>query len=195
MIDEHLDGSTSLDFDEKEGIKLPHITTRDELNEVEQLNITKAARWAVSAKPKKIHDETFLKRLHKKMFGDVWKWAGQFRKTNKNIGCEYWQVSLQLRELCLDIDTWLQHQTYSKPEIAVRFHHRLVKVHPFPNGNGRHARMATNLMMTKQFKLPAFDWGANMLSKQTDVRRQYIAALRDADRQDGSYDKLITLLL
>lgn len=195
MIDENIDGATPLEFEEKEGIKLPHITTREELNEVEQLNIANAARWAVNAKPKKIHDELFLKSLHKKMFGDVWKWAGEFRRSNKNIGCDYWHVGIQLRELCLDVDTWLYHKTFSPEEVAVRFHHRLVKVHCFPNGNGRHARMATDLMLTKKLKLPAFDWGAKNLLKHNDVRTRYIAALREADGPSGRYEKLLALLV
>lgn len=178
------EGATPLSPEEREGLKLTHIVTREELNEVEQINVSKAYRWAIHAKRVKVNDAVFLKKLHLQMFGDIWHWAGTFRKTDKNIGCNFWEIPMQLRNLCQDVDAWIEHQSYDSLEAAARFHHRLVEIHCFPNGNGRHARFATDLLLIKYFKQTPLRWGARDLNQHNMVRKQYIHALQAADKHD-----------
>lgn len=182
-------GATPLDPNEIEGLLLTHLTTRQQLDRWEQDNINEALAWLERRKPKEILNESFLKQLHKRMFGNVWAWAGKFRRTEKTIGISWHQISIQLKQLCDDVEYWIEHQTYSADEIAVRFHHRLVYIHLFPNGNGRHARLATDLLLEHVLDLPAFTWGsANLATVGTD-RKRYIDALHAADR--GDYNLLL----
>ncbi|MDQ6978573.1 MAG: mobile mystery protein B [Mariprofundaceae bacterium] len=121
-----------------------HISTREELNLFEAINIQAGMQWAWRSRWKDVVSETFIRQLHKKMFGDVWRWAGEFRKSNKNIGVSREMIGIELRNLCKDLNCWIEHETFCADEISARFHHRLVAVHPFPNGNGRHARATRN---------------------------------------------------
>lgn len=181
---EYPEGATPIDPDETEGLLLTHITTREELDRWELDNIAEAMGWLEKTKPKNILNEDFMRRLHKKMFGNVWKWAGKFRKSNKNIGGNWWQITTDLRTLCDDAKLWTELQDESPDEIAVRFHHRLVSIHPFPNGNGRHARLLTDLLLENIFDRPRFTWGSADLTRAGDTRRAYITALRAADNLD-----------
>jgi Fic-DOC domain mobile mystery protein B len=146
-------GQTHLDENEKEGLKVKSITTQKELDELEQLNIEKAVEWILSVqlKPEKIVTEQFVKNLHKKMYGDVWKWAGQFRKTDKNIGISWTQIGTTLKTLIDDTAYWIENKTYPPEEIAIRFKHRIVSIHCFPNGNGRHSRLIADVIMESVF--------------------------------------------
>jgi Fic-DOC domain mobile mystery protein B len=117
------------------------------------------------------------------MFNDVWRWAGDFRKTERNIGIEAWRIPVELRTLLGDAQAWVEHKSYSPDEIAVRFHHRLVWIHPFPNGNGRHARLIADLLII-QLGEPPFTWGGGSLRETTDLRSAYVSALRAADNYD-----------
>lgn len=135
------EGATPLDADEARGLLLSHITSRTELDRWEQENITEAEAWAFRRKPRDILTEDFIKRIHKRMFNNVWGWAGEKRGSGKNIGVETWQIDSGLRDLCADCTIWIEHSTYPPDEIAVRFHHRLTAIHPFPNGQ-RPARSA-----------------------------------------------------
>lgn len=139
----YAEGQTPLSEEEKEGLKIKSITTQQELDEFEQLNIEKAVEWVIrtNLKADKIFAEKFIKDLHKKMYGDVWKWAGNFRKSNKNIGIKWAQIAIELKSLIDDTTYWLENKTYAPEEIAIRFKHRIVAIHCFPNGNGRHSRM------------------------------------------------------
>ena len=131
--------------------------------------------------------EAFVLELHKRLFGSVWKWAGTFRRTEKNIGVDPIQVAIQLRQLLDDARYWVEHGTYSPKELAARFHHKLVFIHPFPNGNGRHARIMADAVLTKLLNEPAIDWaGGYRLEAMNERRDQYIAALRAADGHDMS---------
>ncbi len=134
-------GATPLDPDETAGLLLSHITTREELNHWEQMNIGEAEEWAFSRKHKDLLSQSFICRLHKKMFGSIWAWAGQFRKSMKNLGVQPWQIALEVNQLCQDTSGWIESTTYEPDEICIRFHHKLVWIHPFANGNGRHARL------------------------------------------------------
>ena len=139
------DGATPLDPDEMEGLKFAHIETRGELDQLEQQNIQEGFNWL--ARQRNYNDfltEAFLLELHKRLFGLVWTWAGRFRQSEKNIGVDYLMIGIELRNLLDDARFWFENETYGREEFAARFHHRLVKIHPFPNGNGRHARIMTD---------------------------------------------------
>lgn len=180
------DGATPLDADEAQGLLLSHITSRGELDRWEQENISEAEAWAFRRKPKDILTIGFLKRMHKRMFGNVWRWAGERRTSGKNIGVDMWQIDTGLQNLCADCATWIEYGTYPPDEIAARFHHRLTAIHPFPNGNGRHARLMTDILLVHLLGQPRFTWGSGNLVNAGDCRQQYINALRAADRLDYS---------
>lgn len=175
-------GATPLDADELASLIPSHITTQGELNEWEQLNIVQGETWARKYR-KEILEEGFLRQLHKKMFGETWQWAGTFRKSDKNIGVEWLKIGVDLKNLLEDVRTQVEFGSYPPDEIAVRFHHRLVLIHPFPNGNGRHARMMADLLI-ERLGNPRFSWGSRSLVDANDTRRNYIAALQAADVKD-----------
>lgn len=186
---EHLfegtDGATPLDPDELRGLKFKHVSTRGELDQLEQAGITDGLKWLNKQKKPDVLSGAFVIELHKRLFGSVWKWAGTFRRTEKNIGVDPIQVAIQLRQLLDDAKYWVEHDTYSPKELAVRFHHKLVFIHPFPNGNGRHARIMADAVLTKLLNEPAIDWtGGYRLEAMNERREQYIAALRAADGHD-----------
>jgi len=189
MIFEYSEGATPLDPDEIEGLIPTHVVNRGQLNELEQQNIAEAELWLMTARLGKINTAKNLKKLHVKMFAQVWRWAGTFRKTGKNIGIEAYQISVALKNLCDDLDTWIEFSTYPDDEIAVRFHHRLVYIHLFSNGNGRHARLATDILLTKHLKKNRFSWGRGIIENAGEVRSQYLSALREADK--GYYKPLL----
>ena len=158
------------------------ITTRADLNIAEQRNILVAERWAFR-RPQPVLREPFLRRLHREMFNQVWKWAGSYRTSARNIGVDAWQIPSAMADLLSDVRFWIAEETFPIDEIAARFHHRLVLIHAFPNGNGRHARLSADLLLT-QHKHPRFSWGRANLQKLGETRQQYIAALRAADDHD-----------
>ena len=176
------DASTPLTHEEREDLIPSYITLRRELNEAEQTNILEAEEWAFTRK-RNVLDGDFLKSLHKRMFGRVWRWAGQFRQTERNIGVDAYRIQIDQRQLLDDCRYWIENNTYRPDEIAARFHHRLVFIHPFPNGNGRHARLATDLLLTR-LSHPRFSWGQVNLVSLGETRRSYVAALRAADNHD-----------
>lgn len=184
------DNSTPLTEEEKQQLKAKWVTTRSELNELETKGIADAEIWLLKNK-KDILSETFIKALHKKMFGDIWKWAGNFRTTDRNIGVAPYEIQPKLRILLDDIRFWIANRTYSEKEIAIRFHHRLVQIHPFPNGNGRISRIMADLIM-RNFGLNDLDWGSGNLTEISELRTKYISALQEAD--NGDYTKLINFI-
>jgi Fic-DOC domain mobile mystery protein B len=185
---EYINGQTPLDEDEKEGLLLPTIATRGELDEFEQQNIEQAVQWTLmrNFKQQAVFSEEFVREVHWRMFNNVWAWAGEFRKTNKNIGVDKWQVSIELKILLDDVIYWIEHNTCSPDEIAVRFKHRLVTIHCFPNGNGRHSRLMADIIIEKIFKRPVFSWGASTLLAEGGSRAAYLKALKSADNGDYS---------
>ena len=180
-------GATPLDRDELAGLIPTYITTQGELNSLERDNILDALNWAAKKKAKDRTSISFAYDLHKQMFGRVWKWAGTLRKTDKNIGVAWAQVSSQLPLLFQDLEYWIINQTYSWDEIGARFHHRLVAIHAFPNGNGRHARLLTDLILEVHGQIP-FTWGMDSESASLEadgaLRDEYIEALREADSKN-----------
>lgn len=174
--------ATPLDLNEIEGLIPKHITTQEELNEWESVNILIAESWAF--KQKDILKVEFIKKLHKKMFDKTWKWAGEFRKTDKNIGIHWSQISVNLKNLCDDVKYWIENKVFAHDEIAIRFHHQLVYIHPFSNGNGRHARLIADLLIVK-LGGERFSWGMHKdLVHATKARSMYIKALKFADNND-----------
>jgi Fic-DOC domain mobile mystery protein B len=176
------DASTPLSEEEREGLIPSYIALRGELNNAEQANILEAAGKALRRK-QNILDQRALNRLHKNMFGNVWKWAGKFRTSNKNIGIEAYKVANELQILIDDCKYWIEHETYEPDEIAARFHHKLVYIDPYANGNGRHARLATDLLLISMGR-ERFTWGSANLVDASETRAQYVAALRAADKHD-----------
>ena len=178
------DGSTPLEQEELADLIPDHIVTQEQLNAWEERNILIAQEWAL--KQEEILTISFIKQLHKYMFNKTWKWAGQFRKSDKNIGIHWPQISTKTRELCDDVSYQLENNVFSYDEIAIRLHHRLVWIHPFPNGNGRHARLMADLLIMQQ-KGSRFSWGMHQdLYRATPIRKQYITALQCADKGDYS---------
>ncbi len=187
------DGATPLDPDEMEGLKFTHIETRGELDQLEQQNIQEGFAWL--ARQRKYSDlltEAFLLELHKRLFGLVWSWAGHFRRSGKNIGVDCLVIGVELRNLFDDARFWLENETYSREEFAARFHHRLVKIHPFPNGNGRHARIMTDEILKSMLQVKPINWATRPLETDGEHRKTYIHALRAADAND--YRELITFV-
>lgn len=179
LLLEEDDASTPLTVEEREGLIPSYVTMRRELNEAEQANILEAEQWAF-ARTRNVLDERFLTALHKRMFGRVWRWAGKFRRTERNVGVDPFRIATDLRQLLDDSRYWIEHATYLPDEICARFHHRLVAIHPFPNGNGRHARLATDLLLV-ELGQPRFSWGRTNLVNPGETRQAYVTALRAAD--------------
>lgn len=179
---EEADDATPLTLDERKGLLPSDITYRSELNKAEQENILRAQDWALSRR-RGVLTEKFVKDLHRRMLGDVWRWAGTFRTSERNIGIAYYRIPMALRELLADTAAWVEHKAYPPDEIAVRFHHRLVEIHPFPNGNGRHSRLIADLLVM-QLGRERFTWGSVNLQDASKVRRRYINALKAADNHD-----------
>ena len=179
------DGNTPLTPEEQDDL-IPDLTTKEELNEWERQNILEAYTWALEPRNLNRQDslaEAYVRELHLRMFDQTWKWAGTYRTTEKNIGIPHYQIREALAALLGDARYWIEHQTYEPDELAVRFHHRLVWIHPFANGNGRHARLMADVIVRKQGR-PVFTWGGADIVRAGDFRRSYIVALRAADRND-----------
>lgn len=186
LFDGDDDANTPIEPAERDGLIPSYITLRRELNEAEQVNIDKGDRWAFN--PRVRHDllsEEFLCELHRRMYGEVWCWAGQFRTTPRNIGVDIWKMGPDLRLGLDDVRYWIEHQSYPADEIAVRFHHRLVAIHPFPNGNGRWSRLAADLLALKLGQ-QRFTWGSDSITAASETRRAYVQALKAADAGDLS---------
>lgn len=186
LVLEYIYGQTPLSEEEKEGLLIKTISTRAELDEQEQLNIEESKVWLLKTKLNidKIITEEFIKELHTKMFENVWRWAGSFRRSNKNIGVDKLEIPFQLRQLIGSTKYWIENKTFSEDEITIRFSHRLVQIHLFPNGNGRHSRLIADVMISKGFGKNEFTWGSTNLTTAGIVRSTYLTALRNADNGD-----------
>jgi Fic-DOC domain mobile mystery protein B len=182
-----LPGNTPITPDELDGL-LPSLSTQDELNQWERENILSARIWALSRKEIKNRDpfaEPYLRELHRRMFNETWKWAGSYRKSEKNLGVPVHEIRERVALLLGNLRYWVHHQTYDSDEIAVRSHHELVVIHPFANGNGRHARLFADFVAIKLGR-PEFTWGSNRMEAPGPLRAAYLAALRAADRHNIS---------
>jgi Fic-DOC domain mobile mystery protein B len=185
-------GATPLDPNELEGLIPDYITTQAELNALERENILEANNWAHDRQHSDVLNATFALDLHKRMLNRVWKWAGTQRTSDKNIGVFHEQISTELAKLFGDAKYWIENNTYSWDEIGARFHHRFVSIHVFVNGNGRHARILTDILLKSNEREP-FSWGMKTsegaLEVEGALRQEYISALKKADQ--GDYDALL----
>lgn len=177
------DDATPLTVEEQRDLIPSHISNRRELNEAEQENIMRGQDWALRRRRPDLLNEKFVTDLHKLMFGDVWRWAGSFRHSERNIGIRFYEIPTALRQLLDEVKAWIEYQSDPADEIAVRFHHRLVAIHPFPIGNGRHARLMADLLVM-QLGGKRFSWGRANLRDADEMRTQYLAALKTADNHD-----------
>jgi Fic-DOC domain mobile mystery protein B len=177
-------GQTPLDADEAAQLLPRHITTQGALDEWEQANILRAVQWAAKQRAPDVLTEHFCRDLHRRMFDRTWRWAGHFRQSDKNIGCTWTQVPTRLKQLLGNMSHQLREKVFSIEEAAARFHHQLVLVHPFPNGNGRHSRLMTDCLLKQHSVLP-FSWGVRQHETAAgETRRRYIEALQAADAGD-----------
>jgi Fic-DOC domain mobile mystery protein B len=185
------DGNTPLSPEELADL-IPNLASKGELNEWERENMLLGREWATSDRtsPADMVSDQYIRKLHEKMFDATWKWAGQYRLTDKNIGVPVHEIRDRLMTLFGDVRYWIESRTHSPDEIALRFHHRLVFIHPFSNGNGRHARLIADVLITKLGR-PSFTWGSANLVKEGEARTRYLEAIREAD--DGDIQSLLKL--
>lgn len=179
---EEPDDATPLTPEEKRDLIPSHMAYRSELNEAEEENIARGQDWAFSRRRDPL-SERFIRDLHRHMLGEVWRWAGSFRTSERNLGIAYYEIPMAVHQLLEDTRAWVEYKTYPPDEIAVRFHHRLVQIHAFPNGNGRHSRLMADILVMS-FGEERFSWGSARLRDAGDVRRRYIDALQAADNHD-----------
>ncbi|MBK8830065.1 MAG: mobile mystery protein B [Saprospiraceae bacterium] len=183
---EYRDGQTPLEEEEKSGLRIRLITNRGELDEYEQQNIEIAIQWILgrSFKPDAVFTETFIRNIHKRMDSEV-AWGRGIRNP-KTIGVDFWKISIELRKLLEDARYWYENNTYPPDEMALRFKHRIVSIHCFSNGNGRHSRLMADIIIEKLYEKAVFSWGAAKLSKSSDARKEYLKAVKAADTGDYS---------
>jgi len=180
---DYIEDQTPLDEDEKEGLLIGTITTRGELDLFERLNIEKAVAWSIHRNftMSSLFTESYIKSLHMRMFSDVWEWAGRYRRSNKNIGVEWIKIGVELKLLLDDTLYWIDNKVFNPDELAIRFKHRLVKIHCFPNGNGRHSRLMADIIVSSVFGKEVFSWKQSNMVKPGTTRKEYIDAIKEAD--------------
>ena len=183
-------GTTPLDEDEAEGL-IPDLHTRGELNAWELGNILKAEEWAFGGRRGDILTIDFVKELHRRMLDETWTWAGEFRRSDKSIGVYWATIADALRDLLDDTKYWITNGPYPPDEVLARFHHRLVSIHPFPNGNGRHARLMADVLGSVMGWEP-LTWGRGNLERAGNARTLYLAALKQADK--GHMEPLVNFI-
>lgn len=184
MIFSEPEGATPITEEQKEDLIPSHIATREQLDEWEARNILEAEEWAFERKHDDVLSVAFLRKLHRRMFDRTWRWAGKFRRRESNIGVPPYRIERGVVDTCRDTEFWTENEVFEPPEIAARFHHSLVSVHPFPNGNGRHARLAADVL-SQRLGHGRLDWGGHQaLNRKTNRRREYLTALQAADRRD-----------
>jgi Fic-DOC domain mobile mystery protein B len=188
---DYTDGQTPLDEEERDGLLIPTISTRAELDQFEQQQIEDAVQWTMTRafSPQAVLTEAFVRSLHKRMFGNIWSWAGEFRKSNKNLGVDKWRIAIELKNLLDDAHYWIRNSVYPGDEVAIRFKHRIVCIHCFTNGNGRHSRLMADVLTEKVFQREVFSWGANDFLKEGEARSAYLSAIKAADA--GDYGSLL----
>ena len=184
IFEEPDEAATLLTPEEMRELIPAHIADRGDLNATEQENIMRGQAWALGRRRSRdTLTEKFIRDLHKQMLGEVWRWAGDFRRSERNLGIPFYEIPAALHQLLDDTKAWIEYKSYPPDEIAVRFHHRLVQIHPFANGNGRHARLMADLLVM-ELGQERFSWGRANLQAPGHVRARYIAALKAADNHD-----------
>jgi Fic-DOC domain mobile mystery protein B len=175
--------ATPIDPDEARGLIPSHLTLQRELNEYEETNILEATEWLFARRRGDPLEQRFIHLVHRRMFNHTWKWAGKARGSDKNIGVPWFEIPVRLNQMLGDVRTQIEYKAYGPAEVAARYHHRLVAIHVFPNGNGRHARLMADLLLM-QLEGRRFEWGRESLVAANDLRARYIAALQAADAGD-----------
>jgi Fic-DOC domain mobile mystery protein B len=192
LTDLHAPGATAYTEEDLEGFVPDFEPTHEEINALEARNILDGQQWALrsslSRVPGMLSDE-YAKRLHKRMYGEVWRWAGQQRQRVTNIGVQPYQIPVEVRMLFDNVRYWIEQKTFPADELAIRLHHRLIFIHPFRNGNGRHGRMMADILLVRHFRAPRLPWGGELLGRDDPRREEYIAAMRAADK--GQYHALL----
>lgn len=186
------EGTTPLDPEEAEGLLAPHVQTREQLNELENANIVQGQSWLARKRVRDLLKESFPRLLHKRLFGEVWAWAGTFRSEAKSFGVPPERISADLHNLIEDTKLCKEHKVYPPLEIAARFHRRLLSIHPFPDGNRRYARVMTDALLTKLLRHPAAQWGGSLPTDPVKRREEYELALSEANDED--YERLLRFL-
>ncbi len=186
---EYPKGATPIDPDEAQALIPGHITAQSELNEWESQNIQKAVTWSLSRRRTGVLTAEFVNELHRRMFDQTWEWAGAYRRSDKNMGVPWEQVAVEVHKLLGDAGFWLAESVYSVQESAIRLHYRMVMIHPFVNGNGRHARLLADVLLYNR-DLPRIKWGGSELDTPGEARSNYLQALRAADQ--GDYAQLLS---
>jgi Fic-DOC domain mobile mystery protein B len=181
---EYAPGATPIDAHEAVGLIPSHLTLQRELNEYEEANILQAVEWLFGRRRGDPLDQRFIHTVHRRMFDQTWKWAGRARRSDTNIGVRWYEIPVHLNQMLGDVRVQIEHKAFQVAEIAARYHHRLVAIHVFPNGNGRHARLMADLLLT-DLAGRRFEWGRESLTSAGEVRARYIAALRAADGGDS----------
>ncbi len=184
-------GATPLNEEALKGL-IPSLTNQGELNEFEERNIAEAIGWALRSRKLKAEllTATGLKLIHNKMFDQTWKWAGDFRSKDLNIGVDWHRIQSELGQLLGDVRFWIENKTFPMEEIAIRFHHKLVWIHPFLNGNGRFSRLAADLLMIYNGH-QKFSWGSENLTSTSVARDTYLKALRKVDKNSEDIEDLL----
>lgn len=181
------EGATPLTLDDMQGLRYKHLETRDQLNELEAANILKGQMWANKLKAptlETIFSRDFITQLHIELFGEVWKWAGIFRLRELNIGVAPHNISVELHNFLEDAKCWIEFKHFDNLELSARIQHRLVQIHPFANGNGRHSRIFTDIVRVFLLKEKPMKWANVKLEDMTTERSSYISGLRTADGGD-----------
>ena len=187
IVDRPTAGSTPVDAKQIDGLRIRSIRNQAELDAAEQANILQAMEWMQRARSlafPALLSMHAMRNVHRRMFGQVYTWAGAMRARELNIGCEPRLIAEKLHHLCEDVKLWTEHGHWPPEETAVRFHHALVLIHVFPNGNGRHARLMADLLLTRRYRLPPMSWGGESLPRTGGLHDEYIAAMRRADVGD-----------
>ncbi len=149
---DHDDSGTTPVAPDEERWLIPSVATNAELNLLERENILEARRWLFAPRRKltsaDLLDHLFVRELHKRMFRHIWRWAGKVRQTELNLGVPVPEITPRLATLLDDAKAWIEFESYPPDEICVRLHHGLVAIHPWRNGNGRHARLLADRLAT-----------------------------------------------
>lgn len=183
IVHSYAQGATTIDADEAAELIPLHIRTQAQLNQWEEENILEAEAWALHNSHTDVLSEAFVRKLHRAMFNKTWRWAGKFRRSDKNIGVDFTQIAVRLDQLLQNVKTQIDHKPDDFVNIAARFHHQLVWIHAFPNGNGRHARLHTDVLLCQLGHTP-FTWGGLNLVDASATQLAYLSALRAADNRD-----------
>lgn len=188
LIGEIIAGRTSLTVQDLQGLKLPFVKTRAQLSAVEGPNIVSGKQATLTSRKSRVPNMLsveYLRELHSRMFNDVWDWAAQIPSTElqNEFAASVPGIRPQLSILYADaIEYWLNDKRMTPEEFAVRVHHRVVKIHPFRNGNGRHSRLLADLLLSENFGLETFTWGGSAQLGAGDLYRQpYLEGLKAAD--------------